>query len=337
MVLETEEGQGKVPGWRMRRRNWDHALKHMVPNFLLRLPGILPQRNLPMRRSFLLCFCLLVSLAVMAQADPSATCSLSSTVRDRDGKPLAGVWLTLTPAGGLTMTDGKGAAVFRDLPPGSYTVSLAAAGYYPVASTVTLSAHAISSIDFTLEKGGASNIRIHGTAGGSDQIIVPPVPRPATPPPEYLLTPPVLPGSGPAWRMAQEDVLREAVFRYLFALSPYTRRFPVYYLSVRGFPWEQGMKGSKDPDAAFLARFRGSKPPVQAVSAFPFGSKDWNNPVKSHWIIFRVSSIKWTSGTQLEISCGSAQSGYSSSDSLFLNCTLRHGKWEIIGITEVSA
>lgn len=173
----------------------------------------------------------------------------------------------------------------------------------------------------------------HSEAG---HVTVPPVSPPVNAPPEYLLTPPVPPGSGPTWRAAQEEVLREAAFRYLFAHSSNTRRLPVYYLSVGGFPWEQGAEGNKDPEAEFLARFRGCEPPVQAVSALPVSSKNWNNPVKHHWIIFRVSSIKWASDTKVKIACGSAQSGYKGSDNLYWDCILRDGRWRIIGVIEVS-
>ncbi len=174
------------------------------------------------------------------------------------------------------------------------------------------------------------------THKGAVRITVPLVSRPTNSPPEYLLTPPVPPGSGPAWRAAQEDVLQEAAFRYLFAHAPYASRLPVYYLSVGGFPWEQGMDASRDPTPTFLAKFHGSQPPVQAVSVLPTRSEDWKNATTDHWIIFRGSSITWTDDTRIKIACGSARSGSISSDSLFLDCALRYGKWEIIGITEVS-
>ena len=262
------------------------------------------------------CCCVpLLCLAQLAQADPAATGGLSMRVRDGEGKPLVGVRLTLQPSGRVTMTDEKGAAVFVALPAGKYVVSLAPAGYHSVTTSITLIANPDNLLALTLAKLG---------------------PPPPPPPPEYLVTPPVSPGSGRAWRAAQEIVLREAAFRHLFAVSPYARRYSVYYLSVQGFPWGQGVQSSKDPDAVLLARFRGSTPPVQAVSALPVSGKDWNNPRRHPWIIFRVTSIHWTSDTSVEIDAGAAQAGYLSSDNSRLTCELRDGWWEITGITWVS-
>lgn len=267
-----------------------------------------------MRRLFPFCLCLL-GLAIIAQADPPATCSLSNTVRDRSGKPLVGVRLTLMPSGHIAMTDEKGAAVFRNLPPGPCTVSFAPVGYYPVAATVTLSASAMSSIDFKLEKSGVSNIRINTPVGGSYQIIVPPVPPPAIPPPpEYLLTPPVPPGSGPAWRAAQEDVLREAMFRYLIDNSNHQGSFSVCYLSV-------GIGLGQDPTAALLKRLRGSSPPVQAASALRSGSKKWT--------AYRLAAFQWGDNAHVKIEATSSQSNVLSSVYLTLTCTLRNGWWVI--------
>ena len=269
----------------------------------------------PMRRLLPAVFCLLLlGIAATARADSPKTAGLSMTVRDRDGKPLVGVWLTLRPLGRVTMTDENGEAKFAGLLPGKYVVSLAPAGYFPVAALVTMMADSQGTyLLVLLEKTG---------------------PRPPPPPTEYLFTPPVPPGSGPVWRTAQEKVLREAVFRYLFSIQP--PRYPTYYLSVQGFPWGQGAEGSKDPDAALLRRFRGSVPPVQSVSALPTGIKDWNNPTRHPWIIFRVSSFQWAGDTRVEVAAGSAQAGSLSTDNLSLTCALRNGWWEITGLTMIS-
>lgn len=168
-------------------------------------------------------------------------------------------------------------------------------------------------------------------------ITVPPVPSPVNAPPEYLLTSPVLPGSGPAWRAAQEEALREAAFRYLFAHVSYASRLPVYYLSVGGFPWELGANASRDPTPAFLAKFHGSQPPVQAVSVLPASSKDWKNAATHHWIIFRVSSVSWTGDASVQVACGLVRSDFISSESLYLKCISRNGRWQITETTQVSA
>lgn len=284
--------------------------------------------------------CLLLFGTTVSQADALASLTLPVTVRDGNGTPLVGVWLTLNPSGHIVMTDGKGTATFTGLPPGSYTVSLALAGYHPLPPPITLAANAASSLTCVLEKSGASTVTTQDSAGKHFLITLPPVPRPVNPPPEYLLTPPVPPGSGPAWRAAQEDALREGTFRYLFTtfLFSASRHYHVVYLSLGYFPGgEQGNERGRDPDAAFLKRFQGSIPPVRPVSALPASSKDWNNQARHHWIIYRVTSFKWTSDSQVEIDCGSAMSGFISTDSVRLNCDLKNGWWEIVGGMEFSA
>jgi hypothetical protein len=59
-------------------------------------------------------------------------------------------------------------------------------------------------------------------------------------------------------RQAQEDAIREAVFRYQFARDPsgLQQSVKVFFISING----------KDPSAQFLARFRGNKPPVKGQS-----------------------------------------------------------------------
>ncbi len=283
-------------------------------------------------------FCCLLLLAAPSQSDVPASGTLPVTVRDKNGMPLVGVWLTLHPLGRIVMTGGKGTAAFTSLPPGPYTVTLAPAGYYPLTLPITLAANAASSLTCVLEKNGASSVTTQDAAGQRFLVTVPPVPRLVNPPPEYLLTPPVPPGSGPAWRTAQEDALREATFRYLFK-SPFSpaRHYRVVYLSLAYFPQSQGAEGMKDPPAAFLRRFDGSVPPVLPVSALPASSKDWDNQAKHHWIIYRVSAFHWANDSHVEIACGSAMSGFISTDSFYLNCTLKNGWWEITGATEVSA
>ena len=283
-------------------------------------------------------FCCLLLLAAPSRSDVSASGILPVKVRDRNGMPLVGVWLTLHPLGRIVMTDGKGAAAFTGLPPGPYTVSLAPTGYHSLTLPITFAADAVSSLTCVLERNGTSTVTTQDAAGNHFFVTVPPVPRSVNPPLEYLLTPPVLPGSGPAWRTTQEDALREATFRYLFKF-PFSeaRRYRVVYLSLDYFPWGQGTEEMKDPPVAFLKRFDGSVPLVLPVSALPTSSKDWDNQAKHHWIIYRVSAFYWADDSHVEIACGSAMSGFISTESLYLNCTLKNGWWTITGATEVSA
>ncbi len=175
-------------------------------------------------------------------------------------------------------------------------------------------------------------------APGSVTITVPGVPRPLyPPPPEYLLTPPVPPGSGPAWRLSQENVLREAAFRWLFTAFPPEAYWQpeVYFLAVQSLPWEQGASESRDPAPALLERFRGSKHPVEGVSAL-LRDKHWNRTARHRWVIYCVSSFHWVSDTVAEIYTEKSLPGSFEGDSIRLTCTLKNG-WEITTYVEAAA
>ena len=157
---------------------------------------------------------------------------------------------------------------------------------------------------------------------GAGRVTVPLVLRPVNPPLEYLLTPPVPPGSGPVWRAAQEEVLREAMFRYLIDNTNRQEHFSVCYLSV-------GTGSGQDPEAALLMRLRGSQPPVQAASAFQSDRKKWT--------AYRVAAFQWQDDSHVKIEAVASQSNVFSSVYLTLTCTLRNGWWVITGGFEVSA
>ncbi len=270
--------------------------------------------------------CLLLFYIAPSQADVPVSCTLPVTVRDRNGTPLVGVWFTLHLLGHIVMTDAKGTAAFTGLPPGPYTVSLAPVGYFPLTLPITLSVNASCRLVCVLEKNGASNITTQDATGTHYQITAPPVPRPVNPPPEYLLTPPVPPGSGPAWRTAQEDALREATFRYFIddTREPFgqdkTKRFSVCYLSV---------EGGKDPSPALLERLQNTRLPVRPVSALSRRSRNWTS--------FQVSAFHWTDDNNLKIEAATSQSGVFSMVILTYTLTLHDGWWEIAGIMEFSA
>ena len=267
--------------------------------------------------------CLLL-FAFVARADTPG--SLPVTVRDRNGTPLVGVRLTLQPSARAVMTDRRGQATFTGVPPGSYIVSLAPLGYQPLSLPVTLTADAESSMGFVLEKNGPASVATRSAAGTDYRVIVPGVPHPVNPPPEYLLTPPVPPGSGPAWRAAQEVTLREGMFRYLIdnarvlLSQDKTKRFLTCYLSVGE---------GKDPDPALLKCLQNPRLPVRPISAL--------RPRSRNWISFQVSAIHWTDGNNVKIEAGSSQFNVLSSVFLTYTLTLRNGWWEITGSMGISA
>ena len=270
--------------------------------------------------------CLLLLSAVSSQSAAPASGNLPVMVHDRNGMPLTGVRLILQPSGRTMLTDAKGTVTFMSLPPGPYTVSLAPAGYSPLTLPITLAADAASSLTCVMEKSGASTVTTQDAAGRHFLLTGPLVLRLVNPPPEYLLTPPVPPGSGSAWRTFQEDALREAMFRYLIdnAREPFgqdnTKHFSVCYLSV-----EEG----KDPSPALLERLQNTRLPVQPVSALSRRSRNWAS--------FQVSGFHWVDNNNLKIEAASSQFGVFSSVSLTYTLTLRNGWWEITGSLGISA
>jgi len=276
--------------------------------------------------------CLLLFCIAPSQADAPASGTLLVTVHDRNRMPRAAIRLTLQPLGRTTTTNRNGAASFTALPPGSYTLSLAPPSYFPMSQPVTLAANASSGIDFLLSPNGVVEITMHDATGRRGKFIVPPVLRPVNPPTEYLLTPPVPPGSGPAWRKAQEDTLMEATARYLFAVFPPEDDWhpKVYYLAINGFPSDQEAEAEKDKayNAAFLKRFRNNRPPVKNVFSLT-QSKDWRKQGRHQWIVYGVGISRWISDTVVEVGAGKSQSGYPGGGGVYLTCTLRNGWWEI--------
>ena len=126
-----------------------------------------------------------------------------------------------------------------------------------------------------------------------------------------------------ATRSAEEGDVREAVFRYQFEhnSSGQQKKAAVYCLSVGE---------NTDPSDDFIRRFANHKPPVRKISQCDVGPFDGVVDKLTHklGLVFRVSSIKWISETEVEASGGYYEAGLSASGDTY---TVRKwlGKWRV--------
>ncbi len=120
-----------------------------------------------------------VSLLVSAQATLG---HLHGIIRAASGGPLAGVTVSIARADGLTRTttsDAKGEFVFRDLPPGAYTITTTLASFGLQRTSVTVTASRTAEVTLTLSP-----------ERSRDENRVMPVPTaPAPPPPPRQIGP----------------------------------------------------------------------------------------------------------------------------------------------------
>ena len=117
-------------------------------------------------------------------------------------------------------------------------------------------------------------------------------------------------------RHIEEDAIREAVFRYLFANNaahgPATaeKKIEAYYLSI-------GEKDS-DPTDAFMKRFAGNKPPIRKVSECSTAKmRVTDKQTGKRGLIFRVRSINRISDTEVEVKGGYYEDGLSASGNTY--------------------
>lgn len=117
-------------------------------------------------------------------------------------------------------------------------------------------------------------------------------------------------------RSAQEDDIREAVFRYQFehnaSGTQQTAKF--YCLSLGEYSKDIG------PDDGLMQRFQGHKPAVKKVSqcvySLEVGVKD-KETGQSGGLVFRVTSIRWISDTEIEVEGGYYEGGLSASGNVY--------------------
>jgi len=120
-----------------------------------------------------------------------------------------------------------------------------------------------------------------------------------------------------AARLHQEDEIWEAVFRYQFLnnASGQQKRAAVYCLSIGE---------SADPSDEFMKRFAEYQPPVRKISECNVGGFDGVVDKNTHkrGLIFRVGSMNWISGTEVEARGGYFEGGLSASGNTY---TVRKG------------
>ena len=126
-------------------------------------------------------------------------------------------------------------------------------------------------------------------------------------------------------RDLQGDDIREAVFRWQFgnnaSYHQNDRNYAqVYFLQVN----------DRDPSEKLMKRFANHKPPVRKVSACgPERIKGvYDKKTGEKGLIFRVTTIKWSSETEAEVDGGYHEHGLSASGNTY---TLKkeNGKWKV--------
>jgi hypothetical protein len=126
-----------------------------------------------------------------------------------------------------------------------------------------------------------------------------------------------------ATRLHEEDDVREAVFRYQFEhnSSGQQKRASVYCLSIGE---------NTDPSDEFIKRFANHSPPVRKISGCNVGPYDGVVDKLTHklGLVFRVSSINWISGTEVEATGGYYEAGLSASGDTY-TVRKRLGKWRV--------
>jgi hypothetical protein len=114
-------------------------------------------------------------------------------------------------------------------------------------------------------------------------------------------------GVAPSPHSAQEDDIREAVFRYQFTHVELI--FAYHFIAIDG----------KNPSEAFLQRFREDDPPVRPISEAERVKKPMRMVVsrndQKQGVIFYLGPIKWISDTKVDVEgrfeCGDTCDEYS--------------------------
>jgi hypothetical protein len=143
-------------------------------------------------------------------------------------------------------------------------------------------------------------------------------------------------------RSAQEEEIREVVFRYLMSPTHFGSHntHKVFFLSL---------KEDKDPSKALMKRFAGHKPPVKKVSqshwnpkpiqgmdasmaAALYGTRDkaTGQPGK----IYYINEIKWLGNSKVEVS-GGYYSGMRSGASATYTVILRAKRWVVLRVKNI--
>jgi hypothetical protein len=124
-------------------------------------------------------------------------------------------------------------------------------------------------------------------------------------------------------RQADENDIRETVFRYLFERNESAGQSNVdyYFLSFGN---------RKSPPKEFIDRFREHTPKVLPVSASEVskGGGVSHKERGERGLIFRIEGIRWISDDSVEVKCGYYEGGLSDSGNTY-QVERRNGKWVV--------
>ncbi|HYX72344.1 MAG TPA: hypothetical protein VE732_06210 [Nitrososphaera sp.] len=120
---------------------------------------------------------------------------------------------------------------------------------------------------------------------------------------------------------ADEDDIREAVFRYQFDhnASAQQQNAKVYFLSLGK---------AKDPSDLFMLRFRGHKPSVKKGSHAGGKGEVIDNKTGERGLIFYATSIKQIDENEVEVEGGYYEAGLSSSGNTY-TVKRKENKWVV--------
>jgi hypothetical protein len=120
---------------------------------------------------------------------------------------------------------------------------------------------------------------------------------------------------------ADEDDIREAVFRYQFKhnASGQQQNTKVYFLSVGK---------NKDPSDAFMARFRNHKPPVKKRSDATGKFEVIDKKTGDRGLIFSAGTIKQLDNDKVIVDGGYYEAGLSSSGNAY-TVERKDNKWVV--------
>jgi hypothetical protein len=118
---------------------------------------------------------------------------------------------------------------------------------------------------------------------------------------------------------AEQDDIREAVFRYQFEhnASGQKQNAKVYFLSLGK---------DKEPGDAFIARFKDHKPPVKKLSQAQKTFEVIDKETGERGLIFRAVTIKVIDANKVQVDGGYYEGGLSSSGNVY-TVERKEGKW----------
>jgi len=123
-------------------------------------------------------------------------------------------------------------------------------------------------------------------------------------------------------RLADEQDIKEAVFRYQFDHngSGQQKNAKVYFLSINQ---------TSDPGDDFMNRFKDNKPPVRKVSQATVSADGVvDKRTRERGLLFRITGVQWLHENEVEVTGGYFESGQSASRSVY-NVKRVNDKWVV--------